>query len=174
MDRPTIRRARSAAIVVITTVVAFGVLVAVAPPAGAGAPASLPSGTTVTMVIPGVVGAGSTAGHDTEAMELHSFSWGASNHAIVITKSVDRASPSLIVAAGHVFATVTYYLDGPASPATGATGSAVAMMVRLQRVTVTQVPINWSDTGGDRPVETLTMSYSSAPQVTYQDASGTY
>ena len=144
---------------------------------GAGASSlsahSLVAGDVYSLSVPGIVGPGSTGGPGDIPME--SWSFGTSRTAtlspdgrqfrpgrskpgtIIITRKIDKASPSFYSAAitNKVFPKVTLYVTPP-SVATGSLGGD-SMTLVFSDVIVTGE--NWSGVSVENPKETLTLSY---------------
>ena len=131
------------------------------------------AGAVYSMDATGITGAGNTGGPG--SIEVDSWSWGASRnigsqssgsgagkvqfHDISITRKIDASSPSLYQAflSGKVISSVTLYVTPPA----GSTGAPTGDSVRLNFTKIEFKAFGWSGSGssGDRPSESITMSY---------------
>ena len=122
------------------------------------------------MLIPGISGGGTPRGAD--YLEVSSWSWGEHGNIgsqssgsgagkitfnpFSITREIDKASPILwqASATGKRFATVTFYMDPPAS-SVGAPGGD-RMKLTLINAVISAISIS---SGGDNPSESVSFNY---------------
>ena len=148
-------------------------------PAAASARASVPhalgASTFLSLNATGVTGEGSGG---TGSIEISSFSFGASNatatgsakagkvrfNELTVTKKIDSASPLFFrnCVTGQHYKNVTLYMQ----PTAESIGD--SMTINLGNVFVSG--INWGDTSGAQPMESLSFSFTTV-QVTYNKQS---
>lgn len=165
------RRTRGIAVAVAVAALASPVLPGVAGASSLTAHA-LGAGDVYSMSIPGITGPGSTGGPGD--IPIESWSFGVSRTAtlspdgrqfrpgrlksgtIIITKKIDKASPSLrnAVISDKIFPKVTLYVSSPA--AAGAIGGDSMTLVFSDVIVISE---NWSAVANENPKETLTLSY---------------
>jgi type VI secretion system secreted protein Hcp len=134
-----------------------------------------------TLVLPGIAGEGSPAGHGPNSIELQSWSWGASNSSSVagsgrgkaslgefsIKKVMDKSSPIFMKACtvGSHLGTAYVYLDQPSSGATGA-ASSYTTVAKFTLTNTRAASCSYSSSPGDTPVEEVTFAYSTITYTT--------
>jgi type VI protein secretion system component Hcp len=168
------RRTRGFAL---ATAVATTVLSSLVLSSGVGASSltahALGAGDVYSMAFPGITGPGSTGGPGDIAIETWSFATSRTATVspdgrqyrpgrnkpgtIIITRKIDKASPSLYNAAitNKVFPKVTLYVTAP-GVATGAVGGDSMTLVFFDAIVIGE---NWSGAADEIPKETVTLSY---------------
>jgi len=134
--------------------------------------------TTLVFSTGAIPGGGSPAGHGANSIDVYGWHWGISGTAssaghgghvkmgsIIVTKSIDRASPVLFraCATGQHLGTATIYFDEPAAGGT-AGGYTTYMTITLSNVWVSADSLDGVTTlaGEELPKESLTLNFTSA------------